>query len=336
MTITGLFGHAKDIRISLNDKRKLFSDFSVVRDEHQSCLENLSKMMDSITRGASKNVTLDLLKVTTHRRLDLSRSRCLSRQDLTQRMQTHRPLLDRLQFLSTGLISQLTDSNEHDRLRRQLTDMARRWTDLEQSLTNAEDEIVEINHVNQQLVGIALNCNDCFKRTEEIIRDLKNIDTLDRSICRAKGILSEYASHMQFVQGLKDRAQRSTPKNEIDRLLHELARHRVTLEQQLTASTTMHLQWNQFTKQSLFYEQWIEHVQATAETIVVDSFFTIDEKLQRLHDLQIELDKRKGILRQVKNDYPQIVDLVDPSIQKFISTIERVQANVTHQQKVGK
>ena len=249
-------------------------------------------------------------------------------------MQTHRPLLDRLQFLSAGLISQLADSNEHDRLHRHLADTSRRWTDLEQSLTNAEDEIVEINHVNQQLAGIASHCNDCFKRTEEIIRDMKNSDSLDPLISRAKGILSQYASHIQSVQGLKDRAHRSAPNNEVDRLLRELTQHRAALEQQLNASATIHTQWQQFTKQSLFYEQWVEHFQATVETIILDPFFTVDEKLRRLHDLQIELDKRKGILRQVKNDYPQIVHLVDPPIQKLIGTIERVQASVTHQQKV--
>ena len=249
-------------------------------------------------------------------------------------MQTHRPLLDRLQFLCTGLISQLADSNEHDRLRRQLTDTARRWSDLEQSLTNAEDEIVGINHVNQQLAGIASHCNDCFKRTDEIIRDMKNNGTRDPLISRAKSILSEYASHIQSVQGLKDRAHRCAPTNEIDRLLRDLVQHRAALEQQLNASATIHAQWQQFTKQSLFYEQWVEHVQATVETIILDPFFTVDEKLRRLHDLQIELEKRKGILRQVNNDYPQIVHLVDPIIQKLIGTIERVQASVTHQQKV--
>ena len=33
-------------------------------------------------------------------------------------MQTHRPLLDRLQLLTSTLTSQLTDSNERDRIRR--------------------------------------------------------------------------------------------------------------------------------------------------------------------------------------------------------------------------
>lgn len=95
----------------------------------------------------------------------------------------------------------------------------------------------------------------------------------------------------------------------------------------------MHLQLNEFNKQYLFYEQWLENIQRTNETIS-EQALTMDEKLQRYHDLQVELDKRKQIINSLTHDYPQIVQLITIPVQQLIGNIERIKANVARKQEV--
>ncbi|CAF5067930.1 unnamed protein product [Rotaria sp. Silwood1] len=119
----------------------------------------------------------------------------------------------------------------------------------------------------------------------------------------------------------------------MDRLLKDLITHREKLEQCLDLSHKIHFQLNEFNKQYLFYEQWINNIQRTVETIFEEKL-TIDEKLQRLHDIQIELDKRKQILNNLTHDYPQIDQLIIKSIPKLIGNIDRIKTNVTRKQEV--
>jgi len=121
--------------------------------------------------------------------------------------------------------------------------------------------------------------------------------------------------------------------NDVDRLLKDLTKNRENLEQRLDLSQKIHLQLNEFNKQYHFYEQWIETIQRTIETVIEQSL-TIDEKLQRFHDIQIELDKRKQIIHNLPHDYPQIGQLITVPIQQIIGNIERIKGNVTRKQEV--
>ncbi len=121
--------------------------------------------------------------------------------------------------------------------------------------------------------------------------------------------------------------------NEIDRLLKDLATNREILEQRLDLSHKTHFQLNEFNKQYHFYEHWIDNIHRTIESILEETL-TIDEKQQRLHDIQIELDKRKQILNKLPHDYSQISQLVSASIQKLIGNIERIKTIVTRKQEV--
>jgi chromosome segregation ATPase len=122
--------------------------------------------------------------------------------------------------------------------------------------------------------------------------------------------------------------------NEVDRLLNEITINRENLEQCLDLSQKIHFQLNEFNKQYLFYEQWFENIQRTSQTLS-EQTLTIDEKLRRYHDIQIELDKRKQILNTLTHDYPQIVQQVSPPIQQLIGNIERMKTSITRKQEVN-
>ena len=87
-------------------------------------------------------------------------------------------------------------------------------------------------------------------------------------------------------------------------------------------------------KQYLFYEQWLANIQRTGD-IISEQTLTVDEKLQRYHDIQIELDKRKQIINTLIHDYPQIVQLITVPIQQLIENIDRMKTNVTRKQEVN-
>jgi uncharacterized phage infection (PIP) family protein YhgE len=121
--------------------------------------------------------------------------------------------------------------------------------------------------------------------------------------------------------------------NEVDRLLNEITTHREHLEQRLDLSQKIHFQLNEFNKQYSFYEQWLDNIQRTNESIA-DQTLTMDEKLQRYQDIQVELDKRKQIINTLTHDYPQIVQQISIPIQQLLGNIERMRTNVTRKQEV--
>ena len=92
---------------------------------------------------------------------------------------------------------------------------------------------------------------------------------------------------------------------------------------------------NEFNKQQIFYEQWINNIQRTVETVFEEKL-TIEEKLQRLNDIKFELDKRKQMLNNLTNDYPQIDQFTIKSVQKLIEYIEKIKATINRKQEVGK
>jgi DNA repair exonuclease SbcCD ATPase subunit len=131
-------------------------------------------------------------------------------------MQTHRSLLDRLQILSSTLTSQLTDSNERDRIRRRLNEITRRWTELEQDLISEEEDMTEMNHVHQQYITINSTCDHWLNQTKDLINELKNaktVETFDQLIPKAKSILSEYQSNFEHLQRLRSRLNRLIQTN---------------------------------------------------------------------------------------------------------------------------
>ncbi len=109
--------------------------------------------------------------------------------------------------------------------------------------------------------------------------------------------------------------------------------NRENLEQRVDLSQKIHLQLNEFNKQYLFYEQWLDNIQRTNESIS-DQILTIDEKLQRYHDIQIELDKRKQIINTLTHDYPQIAQQISIPVQQLLGNIERIKTNVIRKQEV--
>ncbi|CAF4463156.1 unnamed protein product, partial [Rotaria sp. Silwood2] len=319
-----------DIKVRFNEKTSELNDYNILRDEYENCIDNISKISQIIeakTRKTNVKLNLDSLK------------------DLTVEMQAHRSLLDRLQLLSSTLTSQLTDSNERDRIRRRLNEVTRRWAQLEQNVLSEEEEITEMNHVIQQYKDINSICEHWLRQAKDLINELTNtkaIEIFDQLIPKAKNILTEYQSIFEHLERLRNRLNRMIQTNrtpegtlkltEIDRLLKDLITHREKLEQCLDLSHKIHFQLNEFNKQYLFYEQWINNIQRTIETILEEKL-TVDEKLQRLNDIQIELDKRKQILNNLTHDYPQIDQLIIKSIQKLIGNIERIKTNVTRKQE---
>ncbi|CAF1425562.1 unnamed protein product [Rotaria sordida] len=319
-----------DMKVRFNEKLSELNDYNILRNEYENCIENIlkiSQIIETKTRKTNVKLNLDLLK------------------DLTVEMQTHRSLLDRLQLLSSTLTAQLTDSNERDRIRRRLNEIIRRWTELEQNILNEEDEITEINYIIQQYKDIYLICEHWLRQAKDLINELTNTKTIeifDQLIPKAKNLLTEYQSIFEHLERLRNRLNRTIQTNrtpeatlkltEIDRLLKDLITYREKLEQCLDLSNKIHFQLNEFNKQYIFYEQWINNIQRTFE-IIFEEKLTIDEKLQRFNDIQIELDKRKQILNNLTHDYPQIDQLIIKSIQKLIENIERIKANVTRKQE---
>ena len=122
--------------------------------------------------------------------------------------------------------------------------------------------------------------------------------------------------------------------SDVDRLLNEMGTARESLEQRLELSQKMHLQLNEFNKQYSFYEQWLENLHRTNESIS-EQTLTIDEKLQRYHDTQMELDKRKQVINNLTHDYPQIAQYILNPIQQLLNNIERMKSHVSRKQEVN-
>ena len=126
-------------------------------------------------------------------------------------MQTHRPLIDRLQLLASTLSSQLTDTNERERVRRRLNDVTRRWTELEQELVSEEETMEEMKNLTELFENTRVTCEQWLKRTRDIINELtngRNVETFDQLIPKAKAILFEYQTSVEHVQRLRNRFSR--------------------------------------------------------------------------------------------------------------------------------
>ncbi|CAF3642100.1 unnamed protein product [Rotaria sp. Silwood1] len=208
-----------------------------------------------------------------------------------------------------------------------------------------EENMEEMKNLTELYHYININCEQWLKQTRILINDLtnrRNVETFDQLIPKGKNTLFEYQTSLEHLQRLRNRLNRlvqtnRTPEasqklNEVDRLLNEMTTYRENLEQRLDLSQKMHFQLNEFNKQYLFYEQWLENIQRTHDTISEQTLIT-DEKLQRYHDIQIELDKRKQIINTLIHDYPQIVQLISIPIQHLIGNIERMKTNVTRKQE---
>jgi len=131
-------------------------------------------------------------------------------------MQTHRSLIDRLQLLASTLTSQLTDSNERDRIRRRLNEITRRWTEVEQNLISEEEDMIEMNQVNQQYFDINSTCEHWLKQTKDLMNELlnaKSVEIFDQVIPKAKITLSEYQSSFEQLQRLRNRLNRLIQTN---------------------------------------------------------------------------------------------------------------------------
>ena len=126
-------------------------------------------------------------------------------------MQTHRPLIDRLQLLSSTLSSQLTDTNERERVRRRLNELTRRWTELEQELVSEEESMEEMKNLTELFQNIRLTCEQWLKRARDLINELtnaKNVETFDQLIPKAKSTLFEYQASVEHLQRLRNRLNR--------------------------------------------------------------------------------------------------------------------------------
>jgi DNA repair exonuclease SbcCD ATPase subunit len=140
-------------------------------------------------------------------------------------MQTHRSLVDRLQILSSTLTSQLTDSNERDRIRRRLNELTRRWTELEQELISEEEDVTEITNITQQFTDINSKCERWIKQTKDLINELthtKTIEIFDQLIPKAKTTLSEYQSAFEHLQRLRNRLSRFAQTNKTPEATHKV------------------------------------------------------------------------------------------------------------------
>ncbi|CAF5031919.1 unnamed protein product, partial [Rotaria sp. Silwood1] len=212
-------------------------------------------------------------------------------------------------------------------------------------LMSEEENMEEMKNLTELYHYININCEQWLKQTRILINDLtnrRNVETFDQLIPKGKNTLFEYQTSLEHLQRLRNRLNRlvqtnRTPEasqklNEVDRLLNEMTTYRENLEQRLDLSQKMHFQLNEFNKQYLFYEQWLENIQRTHDTISEQTLIT-DEKLQRYHDIQIELDKRKQIINALIHDYPQIVQFISIPIQQLIGNIERIKTNVTRKQE---
>lgn len=126
-------------------------------------------------------------------------------------MQTHRPLIDRLQLLSSTLSSQITDTNERERVRRRLNEITRRWTELEQEVLSEEENMEEMKNLAELFQNTRLTCEQWLKRTRDLINELtnaKNVETFDQLIPKAKSTLFEYQASFEHLQRLRNRFNR--------------------------------------------------------------------------------------------------------------------------------
>ncbi|CAF4978002.1 unnamed protein product, partial [Rotaria sp. Silwood1] len=95
-----------EVKARFNEKVSELNAYNTIRDEYENLMENTLKIIQIIETKTQQSYSIDL-----RQNLDLLK-------DLTNEMQTHRSLIDRLQLLSSTLSSQLIDTNERERVRR--------------------------------------------------------------------------------------------------------------------------------------------------------------------------------------------------------------------------
>lgn len=118
---------------------------------------------------------------------------------------------DRLQLLSSTLIPQLNDPNERERVRRRVSELTRRWTELEQEIVTKQEEMNEMNNINQQSAEINAMCDRWIKQTKDIIHELgsaRNVEIYNQFIPKAKAILMDYQATVEQLQRLRNRVNR--------------------------------------------------------------------------------------------------------------------------------
>jgi len=128
-------------------------------------------------------------------------------------------------------------------------------------------------------------------------------------------------------------SETSQKLNEIDRILKDLTSSRDQLEQRLDLGQKMQLQFNEFNRQHEFYNQWIENIHRTIDTIVEENL-SIEEKRQRLSTIQTDLDKRKQIIQHFELDYPQISQSIQMLTSKLIGNIDKLKGNLSKKHDV--
>ncbi|UJR37453.1 hypothetical protein I4U23_030156 [Adineta vaga] len=304
--ITRVFEDMTETRSRLDEKQSEFEAYTIIRNEYDSLTEDIVNIIQTIETKVKQihqndfRQNLNLLK------------------DLTNQMQIHRSLIDRLQLLSSNLSSQVTETNERERVRQRLNEITHRWTELEQDIINEEETMEEIKNLSELFQNNHTTCERWLKQTQDLIQELihaRNVEILDQLIPKGKNALFEYQTSLEQVQRLRNRLNRVVQTNKSPE-----------------ATQKIYLQSNEFNKQFLFYGQWFENIQRTYQTLS-EQTLTIDEKLQRYHDIQLELDKRKQILSTLTHDYPQIVQQITPLIQQLIADIERLRTNITRKQE---
>ena len=132
-------------------------------------------------------------------------------------MQTHRPLIDRLQVLSSTLSSQLTDTNEREQIRRRLNEVTRRWSELEQDLISDEENMEEMKNLTELFHNVNTNCERWLKQTRDLINELtnaKNVEKFDQLIPKARNVLYEYQGSLEHLQRLRNGLNRLVQTNQ--------------------------------------------------------------------------------------------------------------------------
>ncbi|CAF4310682.1 unnamed protein product, partial [Rotaria sordida] len=141
-----------EVKARFNEKLSELNAYNTIRDEYENLMENTLKIIQIIETKTQQSYGIDL-----RQNLDLLK-------DLTNEMQTHRSLIDRLQLLSSTLSSQLIDKNERERVRRRLNEIIRRWAQLEQDLMSEEENMEEIKNLTELYHYININCEQWLKQ----------------------------------------------------------------------------------------------------------------------------------------------------------------------------
>lgn len=209
-----------ETRTRLDEKHAELETYNVTREEYDTTVEDINKIIQTIenkskqTQGNDLRQTLNLLKVNFKDENPLY-SPCLL-QDLTNEIQIHRSLIDRLQLLSSNLSSQLTDSNERERVRRRLNEITHRWTELEQDILNEEEMTEEVKNLSELFHNNNTTCERWIKQAQDLIQQLiqaRNIEILDQLIPKGKNALFEYQTSFEQIQRLRNRLNRVVQTN---------------------------------------------------------------------------------------------------------------------------